>query len=97
MDGTAVKLRLSETISSADAKTGQQVPFEVTDDVVVQGITIIPKGTQALATVTDAESKKRMGRGGKLDVNVDSTRLIDGEKVQLRAARDTKGGGHEVP
>ena len=94
MDGTAVKLRLSDTITSAEAKTGQQVPFEVIEDVVVQGVTVIPKGTQALATVTDAEPKKRMGRGGKLDVNVDSTRLVDGEKVQLRAVKDTKGGGH---
>lgn len=94
VDGTVVKLRLAETISSESAKTGQQVPFEVTEDVVVQGITVIPKGTPALATVTDAESKKRMGRGGKLDVNVDSTRLVDGEKVQLRAIKDGKGGGH---
>ena len=94
MDGTAVKLRLGDTISSADAKTGQQVPFEVTEDVVVQGVTVIPKGSQALATVTDAEPKKRMGRGGKLDVNVDSTRLVNGEKVQLRAVKDNKGGGH---
>ena len=94
MDGTAVKLRLADTISSAEAKTGQQVPFEVIEDVVVQGVTVIPKGSQALATVTDAEPKKRMGRGGKLDVNVDSTRLVDGEKVQLRAVKDNKGGGH---
>ncbi|MBW8870458.1 MAG: PEGA domain-containing protein, partial [Acidobacteriales bacterium] len=94
MDGTEVKLRLGETISSADAHVGQNVAFEVTQDIVVQGVTVIPKGTQALATVTAAEAKKRMGRGGKLDVNVDSTRLITGEKVQLRAVKNTKGGGH---
>jgi hypothetical protein len=94
MDGTAVKLRLVDTVSSADAHVGQQIPFEVTEDVVVQGITIAPKGSQALATVTTAEPKKRMGRGGKLDVNVDSMRLRNGEKVQLRAVKDTKGGGH---
>jgi hypothetical protein len=35
-----------------------------------------------------------MGRGGKLDVNVDSVRLNDGEKVALRAVKDSKGGGH---
>ena len=35
-----------------------------------------------------------MGRGGKLDVNVDGTRLVDGEKVQLRAVKDNKAGGH---
>lgn len=94
MDGTAIKLRLAETISSAEAKTGQQVPFEVTEDVVVQGVTVIPKGAPALASVTEAEAKKRMGRGGKLNVSIDSVRLADGEKVQLRAVKDGKGGGH---
>jgi len=94
MDGTTIMLRLSETISSADAHVGQQVSFEVTEDVVVQGVTVIPKGSPALATVTIAEGKKRMGRGGKLDVNIDSVRLVDGEKVQLRAVKNTKGGGH---
>jgi PEGA domain len=94
LDGTPVKLRLAENLSSETSKTGQQVSFEVTDEVDVEGIAVIPKGAKALATVTDAEPKKRMARGGKLDVNVDSVRLADGEKVQLRAVKDTKGGGH---
>jgi hypothetical protein len=93
-DGTAVKLRLAENLTSATAKTGQMVSFEVVEDVQVQGVVVLPKGAQALATVTDASTKKSMGRGGKLDVNVDSARLLDGEKVQLRAVRDAKGGGH---
>jgi hypothetical protein len=94
LDGTAVKLRLAETISSAHAKTGQEIPFEVTEDVLVQGVIVLPKGAQAVATVTEASTKKSMGRGGKLNVNVDSARLADGEKVQLRAVQDNKGGGH---
>jgi len=94
LDGTAVKLRLTETISSSNAKVGQQIPFEVTEDVVVQGVTVLPKGAQAIASVTEANAKKSMGRGGKLNVNVDSARLADGEKVQLRAVQDNKGGGH---
>ncbi|HEY5331170.1 MAG TPA: PEGA domain-containing protein [Acidobacteriaceae bacterium] len=94
LDGTTVKLRLAENLSSESAKTGEQVPFEVTEDVVVDGVTVIPKGAQALATVTEAQPKRRMGRGGKLDVNVDSVRLADGEKAQLRAVKDGKGGGH---
>jgi uncharacterized Zn-binding protein involved in type VI secretion len=94
LDGTAVKLRLGENLSSATAKTGQSVTFEVTENVVVQGVTVLPKGAQALATVTEANTKKSMGRGGKLNVNVDSARLLDGEKVQLRAVQDNKGGGH---
>jgi hypothetical protein len=97
LDGTTVKLRLGENISSETSKTGDQVPFEVIEEVTVQGVVVIPKGAQALATVTDAEPKRRMGRGGKLDVNVDSVRLADGEKAHLRAVKDNKGGGHVGP
>ena len=94
LDGTPVKLRLAENLTSATAKAGQQVSFEVTEEVDVEGVGVIPKGAKALATVTDALPRRSMGRGGKLDVNVDSVRLIDGEKAQLRAVEDVKGGGH---
>jgi hypothetical protein len=54
----------------------------------------VAKGAQALATVTTAETKKSMGRGGKLDVNIDSVRLVDGDKAMLRATQGGRGGGH---
>lgn len=94
LDGTPVKMRLSENLSSETNKTGDSVSFEVTEEVDVDGVAVIPKGAKALATITDAEPKRRMGRGGKLDVNVDSVRLADGEKAQLRAEKGAKGGGH---
>jgi hypothetical protein len=94
LDGTPVKLRLAENLTSATAKPGQQVSFEVTEEVDVMGVPVVLKGAPALATVTDASPKKSMGRGGKLDVNVDSVRLVDGEKAQLRATSGGKGGGH---
>ena len=94
-DGTPVHLVLSENLSSADAVTGQTVEFEVVDDVVVNGLLVIPHGSMAWATVTDAEHKRRMGRAGKLDLNIDKVRLADGERALLRAVKDTKGGGHQ--
>lgn len=93
-DGTPVKLRSARTISSADAHTGDTLDFEVLEDVFVAGALVVPKGGIAWGTVTEAQSKRRMGRGGKLNVNIDSVRLVDGEKVPLRAIKDTKGGGH---
>lgn len=94
LDGTPVKLRLSQTISSADAKVGQEVPFEVTEDVMVNNVDVLPKGSTAIGTVTEASPKKRMGRGGKLNMNITYARLADGEKAQLRAVKDSSGGGH---
>jgi hypothetical protein len=93
-DGTPVKLRISQTVSSADAQVGQTVNFEVLEEVKVGETLVIPKGGVAWATVTEAQSKRRMGRGGKLNVNIDTVRLVDGEKVALRAVKDAKGGGH---
>jgi len=93
-DGTPVKLRSARTISSADAHTGDTLDFEVLEDVFTGGTLVVPKGGIAWGTVTEAEPKRRMGRGGKLNVNIDSVRLVDGEKVALRAVKDTKGGGH---
>ncbi|MFZ0421088.1 MAG: PEGA domain-containing protein [Candidatus Sulfotelmatobacter sp.] len=93
-EGTPVRLRINRTISSADAHVGDTVDFEVLDDITVNGTLVIPKGGLAFATVTEAQAKRRMARGGKLDMNIDSVKLVSGEKAALRAVKDAKGGGH---
>ncbi|MGA7365533.1 MAG: PEGA domain-containing protein, partial [Candidatus Sulfotelmatobacter sp.] len=42
----------------------------------------------------EAQAKRRMARGGKLDINIDYVKLVSGEKAALRAVKDVKGGGH---
>jgi hypothetical protein len=93
-DATPIRLRLSRNLSSADAKTGDTVDFEVLEDVKVDDVLLIPRGNTAIGTVTDAEHKKRMARGGKLNVNIDYVRIINGEKLAVRAVKETSGGGH---
>ncbi len=85
---------LSENLSSADAQVGQEVSFEVVEDVLIQGVVVIPKGATAWATITAAEHKRRLGRAGKLDLNLDKVRLSDGEKALIKATKDAQGGGH---
>jgi hypothetical protein len=93
-DGTPIKLRLDRNLSSADAKTGDNIDFEVLEEVKVNDVVVIPKGSIAIGTVTAAEHKKRMARGGKLDIEIDYVKLADGEKAAIRAVKETKGGGH---
>ena len=93
-DETPIRLRLNRTISSADAHVGDTVDFEVLDDITVNGTLVIPKGGLAFATVTEAQAKRRMARGGKLDINIDYVKLVSDEKAALRAVKDVKGGGH---
>ena len=93
-DGTPIKLRLTRNLSSADATTGDRVDFEVLEEVKIKDVIVVPRGGLALATITEAEHKRRMARGGKLNVNIDDVRLTDGEKAPLRAVKETQGGGH---
>jgi hypothetical protein len=93
-DGTPVKLRISQTVSSADAHLNDRVEFEVLEDIKVADTLIVPKGGIAWGTVTEAQQKRRMGRGGKLEIVMDSVRLVDGEKAALRATKEVQGGGH---
>lgn len=89
-----MRLRINRTISSADAHVGDNVDFEILDDITVNGTLVIAKGGLAFATITEAQPKRRMARGGKLDMNIDYVKLVNGEKAALRAVKDVKGGGH---
>jgi hypothetical protein len=73
---------------------GDLVDFEVIHDVMVGGATVIPKGSVAWGTVVEAHRKRRLGRGGKLNIRLDSVRLINGEKAALRSMKQVRGGGH---
>ena len=94
-DGTPLRLRTTRSISSSEAHVDDRVDFEVVDDVKVGDVVIIRHGTPAIGTVTEAQPKGRMGRGGKLNVNIDFTKTVTGEKVSLRGVKDVKGGGHQ--
>jgi hypothetical protein len=93
-DGTPIRLRTTENLSSHDAVAGQNVSFEVMEDVFVNDILVVKKGGSALGTITEAQHKKTMGRQGKLDITIDYARLVNGEKAQLRGSKIGNGGGH---
>ncbi len=93
-DGTPLRMRLTRNLSSAEAQTGDRVDFEVLDEVKVGNTVVIASGAIAIATITDSEAKRSMGRAGRLDVTLDYVRSVDGEKVRLRGVQDTKAGGH---
>ncbi len=93
-DGTPVRLRLTRTLSSADCKVGDRVDFEVEDPVILDGVTVVPQGSIAWGTVTEAEHKRRMTRGGKLAIALTEVQMANLQKAKLRATRDAKGGGH---
>jgi LssY C-terminus len=90
-DGTPVKLRLAESVSSAHARRGDRVDFVVVRDVNVGGFIVIPAGTVASGSVTGVKGKRILGIGGHVALKLDSVELVNGDRVGLRASMDVKG------
>jgi PEGA domain len=93
-DGTPVKLELTRDLSSADATVGERVDFQVLEDVKINDRLVIPMGGIAWADLTEVKHKRSAGRGGKLNLVMDTVRLADGQKVRLRTIKKVKGAGH---
>jgi hypothetical protein len=93
-EDTPVRIRLARTMSSKDARVDERVDFEVFEDIKVGNVVVVERGAMAIATVTEAHPKRRMGRAGKLNINIDYVRLANGEKVLLRAVKGGNGGNH---
>src|SRR6266850_5281693 len=93
-EDTPVRIRLARTMSSKEAKVDERVDFEVLEDVKVGDVVVIQRGAMVIATVTEAHPKRRMGRAGKLNMNIDYVQLVTGEKVPLRAVKGGTGGNH---
>ena len=92
-DGTKIRVRLEQAISSGTADEGQAVDLSVTEAVKVGDETVIPEGARVTGTITLAQEKRHMGRAGKLDFSIERVRAADGEWVPLRYTVTKKSGG----
>jgi hypothetical protein len=90
-DGTPIKLRLAENVSSTHARVGDRLDFVVSRDVNVGGFNIIQAGSVAHGTVTAVKHKRFLGVGGKVCLELDSVDLINGGPMELRARKEVKG------
>jgi len=89
-DGTPIKLRVGQMLSSADAQTDGVVRLEVVEDVCVGNSVVIFSGTTASAVVTKMNSKKVKGAPRQLALSVDSLNLADGTKALLRVCANCR-------
>jgi hypothetical protein len=89
--GTSIRLRLSQDVSSADSHVGDPVSMEVLDDVQFGNATAIRRGAQAHGIITEAHGKGRMGRAGAVALRVDYVAAADGTRLLVSAERKQKG------
>ena len=92
-NGTPIHLKLSKTLSSATAKVGDIVELEVTEEVTVDDVTVIPRGAVASAMVKEARAiLLRSGRGIKRQFIVCSCRTLTASQKCSAASPDPGEG-----
>lgn len=90
-DGTDLRVRLRDPLSSKTAKVDDPIYFEVAEDVKIDGVTAIAQGSLARGTIIEANKGKSFGRRGKLNFSIDVVKAVDGQNVRLRATKEIKG------
>ncbi len=93
-EGTAVHLRLTQTVSSLHSQVGDPLDFVVERDVRVGDFTIIRAGSRAQGSVLAVNGRRILGIGGKVVFGIDSIALASGEVVGVHARRVVKGSSH---
>jgi len=91
-DGTPVKLRSASAASLAALNVGDTVELNVVQDVVIHDTVIISTSSVATAVVTSRHSRISKGDTNKVDVNLRSVALVDGERAALRPNPQGKAG-----
>src|ERR1700682_2859239 len=90
--GTSIHFRINRTLNTARARAGQSVPAELTQPMVVDGITIARSGAPATAYVTAAESSGRVGGSARLAFRLSSVTLANGQTASIRTSSWSREG-----
>jgi len=86
-DGTQVELRITKMLSTAHAKVGDPVEFEVVHDVKLGDLVVIPRRALASGVVAEVKPRRRPMRNAVLRVDVRTTKSITGSEVPIRGTR----------
>ena len=90
-DGTEISAVTTETISSKNAHEDDPITFKVDEDIVIDSAIVISKGTIVKGVVSNAKKSGFFGRGGELNVRIESTETVDKQKLKVRAAKGKSG------
>ena len=90
-EGTEISAVTTEKLSSKTASEGDRVSLRVDEDVKVDGVVVIAKGAMVRGQISEAKAAGRMGRGGKLNLRIESTTLVDGQRINVRSTKAKSG------
>lgn len=90
--GTSVPLKtLTElTTKGKKLRVGDRFNLEVSEPVMVDGVTVIPVGSPATGEITSVRNKGMWGKSGAIEVRM-LYATVNGRQIRLSGATDDKG------
>jgi hypothetical protein len=85
-----IVMTMNETVSSKSHRLGEKFSLTVAQDVKANGLTVIPRGTRAVAQITRRTNKGGFGKSGKMDFTF---RYIDlnGQQIPIEGRHHQAG------
>ncbi len=82
--GSIIPVQLVKTVDAKKAKTGDAVVAKVTEDLKnTSGVVIVPKNTQVMGHVTEAQARHKEHKKSELAIAFDKAVLTNGETMQM--------------
>lgn len=78
---TVFKISLNDDVNSKVNQVGDPVTFTVQEDVMVDDVLVLPRGSQGSGVVTKVSRPKSFGRSGTLDISFDQVFSVDDESI----------------
>lgn len=89
--GTMLNVELVKDANSKTHKKNQQVDFKTTDNLIINGVVVIPKDTVGIGYVYEAQKAGGFGRKGVLRIAGKEIKTLNNIAVPLRKGLEGKG------
>lgn len=88
---TMLNVELIEPANSKTHKKNQQVDFKTTENLIINGVVVIPKGTIGMGYVYEVQKAGGFGRKGVLRIAGKEIKTLNNVSVPLRKGLEGKG------
>lgn len=92
-DATPLVVRSRHFSFSTDLKTNQTIPFETAEDVVINGLVVIPTGSFVTAAVEQSKDIGELGQRAIGQIRFKYLVLPEGTRLAIRGTLDLQGKG----
>ncbi len=91
-EGSDVKLKFADDLSSKTANEGDPVNLVLDEDLKVGEVVVAKAGCKAVGEITNAKKAGMMGKAGELNLRLEHLTVGD-QRVRLRGSKGKEGEG----